>query len=71
MATRYAGRPGNQAKLDHGLSWFTAHSPEFQKFTAELLEKKLVRVWGNNFPFMMAMRFLIKIPIARYRPIHP
>lgn len=50
MATRYAGK-NLETKLDHGISWFRAESPEFQEFTAELLEKKLVRLWGNDFSF--------------------
>jgi predicted NAD/FAD-dependent oxidoreductase len=50
MATRYAGK-SNQTKLDHGLSWFTPESAEFKAFTAELLDKKLLKVWGQNFLF--------------------
>ncbi|PWN06565.1 NAD(P)/FAD-dependent oxidoreductase [Rhodohalobacter mucosus] len=50
MATRYAGK-SNQLKLDHGLSWFSPESDEFKAFTAEMLEKKLLRVWGRNFMF--------------------
>ena len=50
MATRYAGK-SNQTKLDHGLSWFVPESPEFKAFTADMLEKKLLKVWGKNFLF--------------------
>lgn len=50
MATRYAGKDLS-SKLDHGVSYFNAKSPEFQSFTAELLEKKLVRLWGDRFIF--------------------
>jgi renalase len=69
MATRYAGSK-NQAKLDHGLSWFTAHSPEFMSFTAELLEKKLVRVWGERFPFFDGEKIQLENPIAPSGPIY-
>jgi len=48
MATRYAGKD-NTLKLDHGLSYFTADSPEFRKFVAELLDKEIVQVWGDHF----------------------
>lgn len=50
MATRYAGK-SNQLKLDHGLSWFSPESDEFKAFTADMLEKKLLKVWGRNFLF--------------------
>lgn len=50
MATRYAGK-SNQLKLDHGLSWFSPESAEFKAFIADMLEKKLIRVWGQNFLF--------------------
>lgn len=50
MATRYAGKD-LASKMDFGVSYFTAHSPEFQSFTAELLEKKLVQLWGDRFEF--------------------
>lgn len=50
MATRYAGK-NDATKLDHGASYFRAESPEFQEFTAELIEKNLIRVWGSNFSF--------------------
>jgi renalase len=61
MATRYAGT-GLESRMDHGLPYFTAHSPEFQKFTAELLEKKLVRLWGNDFLFYDGSALLDKNP---------
>lgn len=50
MATRYAGK-SNETKLDHGLSWFTPQSSEFKKFTAELLEKNLIKIWGGQMLF--------------------
>jgi predicted NAD/FAD-dependent oxidoreductase len=49
MSTRYAGK-NLEIKLDHGITHFSATSPEFQEFTAELLEKNLIRLWGKNFP---------------------
>lgn len=48
MATRYAGKD-EALKMDHGLSYFTADSPEFRKFVVELLENKLLQVWGDHF----------------------
>lgn len=50
MATRYAGK-NQDIKMDHGVSYFRAESPEFQEFTAELLEKKLIKLWGNDISF--------------------
>ncbi len=50
MATRYSGK-NNATKLDHGASYFRAESPDFQEFTAELIEKNLIRIWGKNFTF--------------------
>lgn len=48
MATRYAGN-APETKLDHGLSYFKAESPEFKEFVNELREKNLVQTWGTNF----------------------
>ena len=50
MATRYAGE-NQQTKMDHGLSYFSANSPEFQQFVAELIEQNLVKRWGDDFSF--------------------
>ncbi len=50
MATRYVGK-NKEYKLDHGLTHFTIKSPEFQSFTVELLEKKLIKLWGENIHF--------------------
>lgn len=47
MATRYAGKEF-ETELDHGLSYFTANSPEFQSFVVELLEQSLIKRWGDN-----------------------
>jgi renalase len=69
MATRYAGK-NNNSRLDHGLPWFTAHSPEFQSFTAELLEKKLVQVWGERFPFFDGERLQPENPILPSSPVY-
>jgi renalase len=63
MATRYAGKDLN-IKLDHGLSYFKAETPEFKEFTAELLEKKLVQVWGKNFSGYDGEKFLDRNPNA-------
>lgn len=61
MATRYAGKDLN-LKLDHGVSYFTAHSPEFQKFTAELLEKKMIKLWGDNFKYWDSEKMIDRNP---------
>ncbi len=47
LATRRAGKT-SETKLDHGTSYFTANSPEFMGFVSELLEKELVKVWGDT-----------------------
>ncbi|MGF1671215.1 MAG: NAD(P)/FAD-dependent oxidoreductase [Balneolaceae bacterium] len=50
MATRYADKE-KRTKFDHGLPWFQAESPEFQAFVAELIEKNIVKLWGDNFAY--------------------
>lgn len=50
LATRYAGKDQN-TKLDHGIPYFHAHSSEFRLFVAELIEKNLVKLWGDNFAY--------------------
>ncbi len=61
LATRYAGKDFNE-KLDHGLSYFKAESDEFKEFTAELLENKLIRLWGKNFSAYDGQNFLNRNP---------
>ena len=50
MATRYAGKE-QHTKLDHGIPCFHADSSEFRSFVAELIEKNLVTLWGDNFGY--------------------
>ncbi|MFU8813437.1 MAG: NAD(P)/FAD-dependent oxidoreductase [Balneolaceae bacterium] len=57
MATRYAG-DGLATKLDHGLSFFAAESPEFQAFVADLLGKGLVQRWGDDIRLFDGNRVL-------------
>lgn len=61
MATRYAGE-NLETKLDHGLSFFSANSPEFQNFVAELMEQGLVKRWGDDFAFYNGEDLLEKNP---------
>lgn len=61
MATRYAG-DNLEIKLDHGLSYFSANSSEFQKFTTELLEKNLIKRWGDSFAMYDGMQIYEKDP---------
>jgi len=61
MATRYAGK-NQTTKLDHGLSWFHANSAEFQAFVAELIEKDLVGIWGDNFAYYRDGKFFKSNP---------
>jgi len=61
MATRYAG-DDLELKLDHGVSYFSANSPEFQQFTAELLEKKIIKLWGNDFKFWDGEKLIDRNP---------
>lgn len=61
MATRYAGKD-NSAKMDHGLSYFTPESNNFQKFTAELMEKGLVKRWGDKIALYDGKNFYSKNP---------
>ncbi len=61
MATRYAGDEQN-VKMDHGVPFFTARSSEFQSFSAELLEKGLIRIWGKNFSFYDGEKLIERNP---------
>jgi predicted NAD/FAD-dependent oxidoreductase len=61
MATRYAGKD-LKLKLDHGVSYFSAHSPEFQEFSAELLEKKIIKIWGDNFNYWDSEKMIDRNP---------
>ena len=69
MATRYAGKDLSY-KMDHGVSWFEARSPEFQSFTAELLEKKLVKLWGEKFLFFNGNNLASKNPYSETGAIY-
>lgn len=61
MATRYAGKD-HSAKMDHGLPYFTPHSSEFQEFTSELLEKDLVKRWGDDIALYDGEKFYARNP---------
>lgn len=61
LATRYAGKD-NSAKMDHGLSHFTPESTHFQQFTAELMEKGLVKRWGDKIALYDGKKFYPKNP---------
>lgn len=50
LATRYAGKD-NQQKLDHGVPYFTANSPEFKKLVNELSGKGIVIPWEGKFAY--------------------
>jgi len=67
MATRYAGKE-QETKLDHGLSYFTADSPEFQSFSAELLKKGLIKRWGAEFGFYDGIKLYEKNPNKEKKP---
>jgi renalase len=61
MATRYAGK-NLSTKMDHGLSHFKAESNEFKEFTAELLEKGLIQIWGKQISGYDGENFLPRNP---------
>ncbi len=67
MATRYAGK-NQETKLDHGLSYFTADSPEFQNFASELLDKGLIKRWGDEFGFYDGVKLYKKNPNHKRQP---
>ncbi|MEX0662576.1 MAG: FAD-dependent oxidoreductase [Balneolaceae bacterium] len=67
MATRNAGT-SHETKLDHGLSYFTVDSPEFQNFSAELLEKGLIKRWGDDFGFYDGIKLYKKNPNQKQQP---
>jgi predicted NAD/FAD-dependent oxidoreductase len=48
LATRYAGKD-NQQKLDHGVSFFTAESPEFKSLVNELSSKGILTAWEGTY----------------------
>lgn len=47
---RMATRRIDQSRLDHGAQYFTAHSPDFQTFTTELIESNVVGIWPVSAP---------------------
>lgn len=61
MATRYAGKD-QSAKMDHGLSYFTPRSREFQEFSSELMEKDLIKPWGDDISLFDGEKFYSKNP---------
>lgn len=61
MATRYAGKD-LAAKMDHGLSYFGVKSDAFRKFTAELLDEKLIQPWGDKFVGYDGDKMLDSVP---------
>lgn len=61
MSTRYAGKD-LKTKLDHGISYFEAKSPEFQSFVVELLDKGLVKRWGDQIAFFDGENLYDKSP---------
>lgn len=61
LATRHAGK-NNHIQLDYGVSYFTVMSPEFKAFTAELLEKKMIKPWGENIRFYDGAQLLDRNP---------
>jgi renalase len=63
MATRYAGN-NDESKMDHGIPYFRAYSPEFQSFTAELLEKGIVKLWGDKLSFYNGEKLTDKNPYS-------
>lgn len=69
MATRYAGKE-DSVKLDHGIPYFKAESKEFQAFTAELLEKEIIKLWGNKLFFYNGEDLISKSPFASNDPIY-
>lgn len=48
LSTRYAGKDQGQ-KLDHGVPYFTAQSPEFQQLVTELTAKNILTTWEGSF----------------------
>lgn len=53
LATRYAGKD-NKQKLDHGVPYFSAETPEFQKVVIELSAKGIVKAWEGEFAYRSA-----------------
>ncbi|MBD3615632.1 MAG: FAD-dependent oxidoreductase [Gracilimonas sp.] len=48
LSTRYAG-DDNKQKLDHGVTFFTAESPEFKQLVSELSSKGILSTWEGKF----------------------
>ncbi|MEX1062798.1 MAG: FAD-dependent oxidoreductase [Balneolaceae bacterium] len=44
----FAGGGNTLSKFDYGISYFTADTPAFRGFVSELLEKELLKIWGDN-----------------------
>lgn len=46
--TSAKGGEGGDILFDYGTSWFTAETPEFRNFVAELLDQGLIKVWDRG-----------------------
>ncbi|MEX2464186.1 MAG: FAD-dependent oxidoreductase, partial [Balneolaceae bacterium] len=69
MATRYAG-DNLQSKLDHGVSMFSAESPEFLDFMNELLEKGIVQTWGKSISVYNGENLIHSNPNPSDKPLY-
>lgn len=69
MATRYAG-DDHQIKMDHGLTHFETKSDVFREFTAELLDKNLIQIWGRRFAAYDGINLIDKAPNQSASPIY-
>ena len=38
--------------FDHGTQYFSPKTPEFKRFTKNLIEKKILKIWGGNHKFL-------------------
>ena len=61
MATRYAGK-SLETRLDHGVPYFMAETPEFRSFVTELIDKDILRTWGRNFAAYDGEKLIKKNP---------
>ena len=46
--------------FDHGTQYFSPKTPEFKRFTKNLIEKKILKIWGGNHKFLSQKKKKIK-----------
>ena len=46
--------------FDHGAQYFSPKTVEFKRFAKNLIEKKIIKIWGGNHKFLSEKKRRIK-----------